>query len=114
MTMMSIMTMMTMTTMHAHCVFLANKMGKFGEGSGRVVISHFSTGDPNFLFWDHFFQIFHFGTIFYVGWLGQPYFGWEWLRSVREVPLGTPNFRYLLVFCHFGAPRAQKIDKNVH
>ena len=71
----------------------------------------FSRGDPNFSTED---PNFHFGTIFYVGWFGQPYLGWEWLSSVRGMPLGTPNFRYLLIlsdFCQFGVLRAQKLIK---
>ena len=43
--------------------------------------------------------------------LDSPNLAGSRLSSVREVPLGTPNFRYLLIFCHFGVPRAQNLMK---
>ena len=71
----------------------------------------FSRGDPNFSTED---PNFHFGTIFYVGWFGQPYLagsglvqsgGCHWAHQI------SGSCWFYLIFCQFGVLRAQKLLK---
>ena len=49
-------------------------------------------------FFDGGTQIFILGPFFMLDGLDSPNLAGSRLSSVREVPLGTPNFKYLLIF----------------